>query len=153
MIMIILLGIIITKTFMLGNSIIMVEVSQNSKVIVNIQNSSTGIDFLLNSSNDTVFPKYLQNYMINSTWLIIPYYLLYNNLTFSVSDGINYANVSINVYFRSFSYPTIPSLTTSNSSNSRGIIGLKFVILFLAVIVSLIAYIYLVWRNKGKRSN
>ncbi len=143
-----------TKTFMLGNSIITIEVSQNSKVIVDIQNSSTGINFLLNSSNDTIFPKYLQNYMINSTCLVIPYYLLYNNLTFSVTDGVNYANVSIIVYFESISYPTTLPLSTNTSSNlySRGIAGLKFVILFLAIIISLIVYIYLSWRNKGKRN-
>ncbi|QGA69189.1 hypothetical protein [Sulfolobus sp. E11-6] len=91
---------VISKTFMLGNYIIYVNVNQNFPIVQDVENSTIGIKFLISVKNFTIEPQTIKGILeirnlTNFSEIIVPYYLI--NTAFSIIyNGIYYANITIN---------------------------------------------------------
>ena len=105
---------IITKTFLLGNYIIHVNVNQNYNIVKDVENSTVGIKVLLSISNYTIMSYNISINKYNSSEIIIPYYLVYNNLSFSII----YLNYTANVTIRSL-------VIAQNNTYINGILSLN----------------------------
>ncbi|QXJ32559.1 hypothetical protein J5U21_02210 [Saccharolobus shibatae] len=103
---------VISKTFMLGDYIIHVNVNENFPLIQSVENSTIGIKFVVSVKNFTVEPQTIDKLLAvkngsNFSEIIVPYYLI--NRTFSiVYNGSYYANI------------TISSVQLNNSNNFSG---------------------------------
>jgi len=90
---------VISKTFMLGNYIIHVNVNENFPLVQSVENSTIGIKFVVSVKNFTVEPQTIDKLLAiknstNFSEIIVPYYLI--NKTFSiVYNGSYYANITI----------------------------------------------------------
>jgi len=141
--LIILLLIILTKSFLLGNYVIHVNIKENYDMVKEVENSSIGIGILLNVQNFTVKPQYFSQYVINSTYLLVPYYLTYN-MSFSIIYNNYYANITITSVMEKINVsPISVNFNTHTEIKNIKLDNYKIFIIGGAMLASIIAYILL----------
>ncbi|MDT7861843.1 MAG: hypothetical protein RRA45_06485 [Saccharolobus sp.] len=141
--LIILLLIILTKSFLLGNYVIHVNINENYDMVKEVENSSIGIGILLNVQNFTVKPQYFSQYVINSTYLLVPYYLAYN-MSFSIIYNNYYANITITSVMEKINVsPISVNFNTHTEIKNIKLDNYKIFIIGGAMLASIIAYILL----------
>ncbi|WP_338602269.1 hypothetical protein V6M85_01860 [Sulfolobus tengchongensis] len=149
---------VLTKTFLLGNYVIHVSVSENYPLVQNIENSTVGIKIFLNAQNFTIMPqnitKFLGIYnMSNSSYeILIPYYVVGNQTFTIIYQGNYYANITI--FFtvvRENSNNIGINLSNDSTSSSSSTLSLPLNSESVIAIVSIMALtLYITLQRKAK---
>jgi hypothetical protein len=112
-------------------------------MVKEVENSSIGIGILLNVQNFTVKPQYFSQYVINSTYLLVPYYLAYN-MSFSIIYNNYYANITITSVMEKINVsPISVNFNTHTEIKNIKLDNYKIFIIGGAMLASIIAYILL----------